>query len=341
MNSGRYSVSSFLVVILSILLFLTISGLTACKKAEDEKTPPPTINIVPRETLKPPGIRIPIDQLRPHIPQSLDTTLIVFQHYQNGNYDLYTMKMDGSDIKQLTSGTANDTNPVWAPDRSRIAFQSDRDGNWEIYVMNADGSGQNRLTSDPSADELPTWSPDGSRVAFAASRHGNPQIYVMKADGSGQTRLTKDLNWYYKCPAWSPDGSRIAFSASPQGHGYDGFNSIYVMNADGTDTVQLTSSTYLFPAWSPDGSRIAYKHFDDGWQVWVMNADGLGQTLLVNKVYGHGAPTWSPDGSKIAYSSFQEECAKLYLMNADGSALTKISDFCADRPCWSPFIPQT
>jgi Tol biopolymer transport system component len=340
-NSGRDLLFSTAAVILTLLLLISITGLTACKKAEDQQDPSSSFNLITNKPLKPPGTRIPIDQVKPYIKGNLDSTLIVFQHYQNGNYDIYSMKPDGSGIKQLTSGLANDINPVWSPDRSNIAFQSDRDGNWQIYVMDTDGSGQKRITSDPSADELPTWSPDGTRLAFAASRHGNPQIYIMKADGSGQTRLTKNLDWYYKCPSWSPDGSRIAFAASSQGHGYDGSNSIYVMNADGKDIIQLTSSTYMFPAWSPDGSRIACKHFNNGWQIWVMNADGQGQTLLVNKVYGHGAPTWSPDSSRITFSSHQEGCAKLYLMNADGSELTKISDFCGERPCWSPFEPQT
>ncbi|NIM52763.1 MAG: translocation protein TolB, partial [Gemmatimonadales bacterium] len=77
-------------------------------------------------------------------------------------------------------------------------------------------------------------------------------------------------------PAWSPDGTRIAFDRDSE----DTNREIYVMDADGSNPVRLTShpADETFPAWSPDGRWIAFESNrveDGGWQeIYVMRADG-------------------------------------------------------------------
>ena len=77
--------------------------------------------------------------------QSEDTPLgeIVFASDRDGDYDIYVMNSDGSDVRQLTNNDAYDGYPVWSPDGSKIAFLSsrdNRDNQWSLYVMDADGS---------------------------------------------------------------------------------------------------------------------------------------------------------------------------------------------------------
>jgi len=73
----------------------------------------------------------------------------------NGNHDIFTMDLDGSNQTRLTTSLAYDDQPKWSPDSSKIAFMSGRDGNLEIYTMNADGSGQTRITNNLAADGFP------------------------------------------------------------------------------------------------------------------------------------------------------------------------------------------
>src|SRR5215510_10235063 len=90
----------------------------------------------------------------------------------NNNFDIWSMKTDGTDPKQLTTNAANDGDPSFSPDGGKIAFVSVRDGNQEIYVMNADGTNQKRLTNNTVLDIDPSWSPDGSKIIFVSFRDG-------------------------------------------------------------------------------------------------------------------------------------------------------------------------
>ena len=236
---------------------------------------------------------------------------------------------------------------------ARIAFASDRDGNMEIYVMNADGSGQTNLTNNPADDGFPTWSPDGRHIAFVSDRDGNREIYVMNADGSGQTNLTNNPA-DDDDPAWSPDGKRIAFVSwrdSSPGAALSNTNlEIYVMNADGSNAVNLTGnpSWDFEPTWSPDGTRIAFRsRRDQTVAFYVMNADGSAPTRLASSPTWDRLPAWSPDGTLIAFVSVRGNDFEICVMpvpepqaevSTDGSNQTCLTDNAADEsfPTWSP-----
>jgi dipeptidyl aminopeptidase/acylaminoacyl peptidase len=92
---------------------------------------------------------------------------IAFSSNRNGNFEIYTMNDDGSDVTRLTEDDANDFDPIWSPDGDKIAFVSDRDSTGDIdepgditaiYSMNADdGSDVTRLTDDDADDREPDW----------------------------------------------------------------------------------------------------------------------------------------------------------------------------------------
>jgi Tol biopolymer transport system component len=255
------------------------------------------------------------------------------------------MNADGSDVTRLTF--EGGVLPTLSPDGSSIAFTSYRDGNGEIYVMNADGSNQTRLTNHPGFDGRVSWSPDGSRIAYASNRDGVSEVYAMNADGSNQTFLATSAG----TPAWSPDGSRIAvLGGSPEGR-----EEIYIMNADGTNITRITTQGGRSPDWSPDGSRIAFHsgrdRDDDLFDIYVMNADGSNQTQLTTQggagISGGGFPDWSPDGAQIAFvsvpsdgnpSDYDPSNQEIYVMNADGSNVTRLTNNTAfdGPPSWGP-----
>jgi Tol biopolymer transport system component len=135
---------------------------------------------------------------------SPDGTRLAFASKRDGNWEIYTMDRDGSNLVRLTSDPADDTNPSWSPDGSRIAFVSTRDGYAEIYVMPSSGGEAVNISNAPfSSEHGPTWSPDGGRIAFYSDRDGEWDIYVMASDGSGVVKLTGD-GTNDQVPAWRP-----------------------------------------------------------------------------------------------------------------------------------------
>ncbi|HEX4745620.1 MAG TPA: DPP IV N-terminal domain-containing protein [Gaiellaceae bacterium] len=180
-------------------------------------------------------------------------------------------------------------------------------------------------------------------LVFVSTRDGDYAIFEMNADGGAQHRLTPrdgDVSssparlFFQIEPAWSPDAARIAFASRRSGT-FD----VYVMNADGTGTEQLTSGKDhdSHPTWSSDGARIA---FERGSDIWIMNADGSGARRVSDVTAEESEPTWSPDGEWIAYVRRTPGTAarELWLMRADGSARRALTSLGATvaTPAWSP-----
>ena len=236
---------------------------------------------------------------------------IVFHSDRDGDFEIYRMRPDGSNVVQLTDNDVDDLSPVVSPDGTKIAFRTGRDGNQEIYFMSVDGSNPTRVTVDNRADRQPAWSPDGERIAFARVVSGTSEIYTIRADGTGETRLTNNA-FDDREPAWSPGGFQIAFMTNR-----DGNNEIYLMSAlDGSNQVNLTNNVGRDgkPDWSPDGSKILFDRNDfyGGDLTWLgdaeimcMNADGSGVVRLTNDSIGaiDTQPRWSGNGSRLTFNS--------------------------------------
>jgi Tol biopolymer transport system component len=185
-------------------------------------------------------------------------------------FTLELMRPDGSETKTLFEPAALlVTGAAWSPDGKELAFTGceivERQLDCEVWMANADGSDAKKVTDGTGRSASPAWSPDGGRIAFASDRDmngecffhdctgWNGEIYVMNADGSDPKRLTDDPG-DDTSPTWSPDGTRIAFAALRNVEGgvddpsenYE----IYVIDADGSDLVQLTKNTSW--DWQPD-----------------------------------------------------------------------------------------
>lgn len=245
---------------------------------------------------------------------SPDSRRIAFTSYRDGDAEIFVVDLDGGGERQITHNTVHDSDARWSPQGDRIAFgRSDGNGKWRLYVMEADGANPTALTSatmnvDFVSFGYPTsvWSPDGRRLTFnfhtSASARGG--IAVINADGTGQTALTSE-SMGACCPTWSPDGLRIAFAA------YGAHAGTWVMNADGSGLTKLTPNGAAFdfePSWSPDGRKIAVARdvtgqswWDEGGTVWVMNADGTGETELRRAHVRWGAVRWFPNSRDLLY----------------------------------------
>jgi Tol biopolymer transport system component len=191
------------------------------------------------------------------------------------------------------------------------------------YLMNIDGSNVIRLDEGLPYGDV---SSDGSQIVYSNGEN----IYLDDVNDENSILLAAGIE-----PVWSPDGSQIAFNSSR-----DGNIEIYLMNADGSNQVNLTNNSSLdgFSAWSPDGSQIAFLSNRDGnREIYVMNADGSNQVNLTNHSDVDVSPSWSPDGSQIAFVSNRDGNHEIYVMNADGSNQVNLTnnDSVDDSMVWS------
>lgn len=119
--------------------------------------------------------------------------------------------------------------------------------------------------------------------------------------------------------------------------------SLYVMNANGTLQTRLISDGFSHwnPAWSHDGKKIAFAVAPGAdnnapSQIYVAKADGSDPVRITNDKFDEWGPAWSPDASKITFTSNRDGEYKLYMMNADGSNVTRLTNFSAFLSSWSP-----
>jgi Tol biopolymer transport system component/CubicO group peptidase (beta-lactamase class C family) len=217
------------------------------------------------------------------------------------NGEIYTIASDGTDLRRLTHDLAFDGLPAFSPDGSRVAFTRGDPSSSDLYLVDRNGAGLSQLTDFNGFENSPTWSADGTRVAFVwghddvRSFGETGELWAVDADGSNRDLLLDRRVGY---PVWSPDGTRIALELRDDAHigvfdvatgavtdlgpGYvprwspdgtrltfiraaDDVLDIYVMDADGTDVVQLTDDAAFdtFPNWSPDGATILFLSADN------------------------------------------------------------------------------
>jgi WD40 repeat protein len=110
---------------------------------------------------------------------SPDGRLIAFSSSRDGDFDLYRMNADGSNVQRLLRRPGMDARPAWSPDGRRLAFLANQEGNYNIAIMDADGSNFRIVVDHPERDDYPAWHPNGKKLVFVGERHGKFDLYLL------------------------------------------------------------------------------------------------------------------------------------------------------------------
>ena len=162
----------------------------------------------------------------------------------------------------------------------------------------------------------PQWSWDEKNIAFDAfpeGRQGRTQIYVMDRDGGSVRQLTAESEGQNgaRAASWSPDNSQIVYFSDRESFSWD----IWLMNADGSGTQNLTKGQVKFPSgpkFSPDGRRILFYANDDepaagrrggpDSELWIMDRDGANLTKITDDDVDDENAVWGLNGIDVVYS---------------------------------------
>jgi len=275
---------------------------------------------------------------------SFDGRKLVFQAtFDSMECDqIFTMDIDGTDRKLVSTGNGRTTCAYFYPDGKSILYASthladekcppppDRSKGyvWKLYetfdIFLKDGDKLEQLTDTPGYDAEATVSPKGDKIVFTSLRNGDPEIYTMNLDGGEQTRLTYTKG-YDGGPFFSPDGSKIVFRASrpateeqnadyndlvENGYVRPSALEIFIMDADGKNMKQITNlgKASFAPFFHPGGEKIIFSTNYNGdsprdFNLWMINIDGTGLERITYNSSFDGFPMFSPDGKYLVFGS--------------------------------------
>ena len=255
---------------------------------------------------------------------SEDGNALIFQSERESDnpfYQIYLLDLLTGDTHRVSPGVGKTTCAFFRPGTDEVLYASthhdpfakakqeeelnfrasgkerryswDYDEKMDIFSANRDGSNLKQLTNAPGYDAEAAYSPDGKRIVFCSLRNAYPKSQLSP----------KDLKQLEVDPAY--------------------FGEIYIMNADGSDQIQLTDSPGYDggPFFTPDGQHIVWRHFTpDGSEadIYTMRIDGSGVRRLTDFNSMSWAPYFHPSGAYVIFASNKLGFSNFELYLVDG-----------------------
>lgn len=230
---------------------------------------------------------------------SPDDNRIAFVKNDNnvgGTYDIYTIKVDGSNELKLTNQNDN-FSPQYFPDNNSLIFSSSNNTWTGIYKMSLDGSNKQLLTPQNKSFGDPKISPNGNMISITSNDWNGSQIFVMNSDGSNLKKMTFTVSSKYFDTGFPRDGN-------------------------------------CNPVWSPNSDKLAYVSYENGSpDIFIINSNGTGNNRLTDTPLRDENPVWTKDGNYILFSSNRNPnvASQIYIMRTQGQLQTPLTNYMGDN----------
>jgi Tol biopolymer transport system component/DNA-binding winged helix-turn-helix (wHTH) protein len=257
---------------------------------------------------------------------SPDGTQIVFVRGQ----ELYSIRRDGTQLRQLVHVEGRPRAPAWSPDGENIRFTVDQGeyGTPSIWQMTADGNSAHSLLpsgTQPSDQSAGNWTADGKYFLFSGCEQYECNLWAMRDAWS----------WFRRShhgPFPLTSGPDILHVAIPTQTGSRIFAFSFRSRRELEKLDPRTMRNSMLPldtlaqeaSVSPDGQMVVYSNRPDG-SLWRSNADGSQRLRLTSAPLGGLSPRWSPKGEQILFTGVRnDQPRQIYLLSSDGGALRPV-----------------
>ncbi|MCZ2846158.1 MAG: DPP IV N-terminal domain-containing protein [Candidatus Bathyarchaeota archaeon] len=199
---------------------------------------------------------------------SPDGKRIAYTSKLRGNYDIFVMDNDGSNITQITTSQKDEVEHAWFPDGKKLAFTiEERKGirrNFTLWMIDLESKQTKKIIPEfRRSNALPNFSPVAPLMGFTGKRTMGWDVFIYDM----QEKEIKSLTEGGKAcrPHFSKDGRTVAYVSAEA----DGKGDIWLMNPDGSEKRRITERNEMydyFPSWSPDGKYIVFSSSAQGRQ---------------------------------------------------------------------------
>ncbi len=274
---------------------------------------------------------------------------------------IWRINSDGSNPIKMTNGENGESSPRWSPNGSVIAFITERgesdDANNQIFIISNHGGEAEPLTEHETGVSNIQWSPDSKFIYFLANdaksdeekkrekakddvfafdeNYQQRHLWKISVDSKESSRITEgDFSiTNYKL---SRDGTKFAHHRGPNPlYGSAEHNEVWIMNADGTDAIQITNNNVSEQGaqLSPDNTTILFTSFSNeefefyyNDNIFLAPAKGGKHKLLLKQMpHEVGSTTWSKDGKSIYFTANTGVRTELFSVTVKGEKLAQLT----------------
>ncbi len=273
---------------------------------------------------------------------SPDGKRIVFDANDYSLSSVWSVSLQGYDLKHISGDIRNAADPVYAADGRSIYFVTDRGS--AIRSVNVSESGEPieapTKLFDASASRIRqiSMAADGKHIMYCAlSTSGDiwskPLSSKLARAAGDPYQLTQGRNMRNTFPNFSPDGLRIAFVVYSGGVNYQ----LWLMDPDGGKKSQVLTEA-SGPSWFPDGSRLSYVNERvNKKELWSVTVEGAKTKHLLDFDGDALLLRLSPDGTQVAFNSRQSGTVNVWVKTIEGGKTRQLTfdKELAGFPAWS------